>query len=72
MGDVLSQSEIEKYCKINNRSTVLLNRMLSNNLITIRTYYKIIKVARTIADLGECEDIKYEHILEAIHYKNIK
>ncbi len=72
VNSLLSQNEIKKYCKINSKSTELLNKMLSNNLITIRTYYKIIKVARTIADLEKCADIKYEHILEAVHYRNIK
>ena len=68
----LSVSQIEKYCKIQEKSRKLLLNMLQNYLITIRGFYKIIKVARTIADLEESIDIKHKHILEAIHYKNIK
>lgn len=68
----LSVSQIEKYCKIQEKSRKLLLNMLQNYLITIRGFYKIIKVARTIADLEESIDIKHKHILESIHYKNIK
>lgn len=68
----LSVSQIEKYCKIQEKSRELLLNMLQNYLITIRGFYKIIKVARTIADLEESFDIKHKHILEAVHYKNIK
>lgn len=68
----LTVSQIEKYCKIQEKSRELLLNMLQNYLITIRGFYKIIKVARTIADLEESFDIKHKHILEAIHYKNIK
>ncbi len=68
----MNQKEIKKYCKLEKRSVELLNKMLSSNIITIRGYYKIIKIARTIADLEECENIKHTHILEAIHYKNVR
>lgn len=68
----LSVSQIEKYCEIQEKSRKLLLNMLQNYLITIRGFYKIIKVARTIADLEGSTDIKHEHVLEAVHYKNIK
>jgi magnesium chelatase family protein len=37
--------------------------------LSARAYHRILKVARTIADLGECEEIGEEHILEAVHYR---
>ena len=39
--------------------------------LTARTYHKILKVARTIADLDGCENIKTKHLNEAICYRSI-
>ena len=39
--------------------------------LTARTYHKILKVARTIADLDGCESIKTKHLSEAICYRSI-
>ena len=65
----LSVSQIEKYCKIQEKSRKLLLNMLQNYLITIRGFYKIIKVARTIADLEGCKNILKKHVAEAISYR---
>ena len=63
---------MKRYCQINQKSKNILEKLLSNNVISIRSYFKIIKLARTIADLSNEEKISTEHILEAIHYKNIR
>ena len=39
--------------------------------ISARGYTRILKVARTIADLDECENIRLEHLTEALAYRNI-
>ena len=39
--------------------------------MSIRSYYKILKIARTIADLEELEEIKDRHILEAVQYRTM-
>ena len=49
----------------------LLLELVDSKQLSVRTYYKIIKIARTIADIDNSESIKIEHIVEAIHYKNI-
>ena len=68
----LNSKQLKRYCQINQKSKNILEKLLSNNVISIRSYFKIIKLARTIADLSNEEKISTEHILEAIHYKNIR
>lgn len=68
----LNSKQLKRYCQINQKSKNILEKLLSNNIISIRSYFKIIKLARTIADLSNEEKISTEHILEAIHYKNIR
>jgi magnesium chelatase family protein len=60
---------IEKYCELNNDCKNLLESVVEQNKISARSYYKIIKVARTIADLDNSQNIEIQHLVEAIHYK---
>lgn len=39
--------------------------------LSARAYSRILKVARTIADMNECVNIEKEHLLEAIQYRNL-
>ena len=68
----LNSKKLKKYCQINQKSKSILEKLLNNNTISIRGYCKILKLARTIADLSCDEKISTDHILEAIHYKNIR
>ncbi len=65
----LSSKEIKKYCKLGKNEQEILNKAFRIFNISARGYYKIIKVARTIADLDESQDIKEVHISEAIGYR---
>ena len=57
---------INKYCVLDRKSKKLFEDYFDKLKLSARSYTKILKVARTIADLEYCENIIHEHILEAI------
>lgn len=67
----LTPQMIEKYCKINEQSKKILEQAFNKLGLSARAYSRILKVARTIADLEEKENIEKQHILEAIQYRNL-
>ncbi len=66
----LGSKHISKYCKINKESEQLLKNAFERLGLSARAYNKILKVARTIADLDESENIETKHIAEAIQYRS--
>lgn len=74
--DIYSNSEltpnlIEKYCKIDNESKILLKKAFEKLDLSGRAYSRILKVARSIADLDGEEKISKVHIAEAIQYRSL-
>jgi magnesium chelatase family protein len=62
--------DIKKYCKlIDEKSQELLKQAVNQLHLSPRAYYKILKLARTIADLAKEENIQTSHIAEAIQYR---
>ena len=66
----LSPYLIKKYCKLNQESQALLKEAFEKMGLSTRAYYKIIKLSRTIADIDNSEDIKTNHLAEALQYRN--
>lgn len=62
---------IEKYIRISESGKKLLEQAFDKLALSARGYTKIVKVARTIADLENCEEIDNKHIAEAIGYRDI-
>jgi magnesium chelatase family protein len=58
-------------CQINDAAKNLLGRAMQKLQLSARAYDRILKVARTIADLSASEEIKTEHIAEAIQYRSL-
>ncbi len=65
----LSENQLNKYCKLDEESKILLKTAFNKLGLSARVYSKILKVARTIADLEESEYIAKKHIAEAIQYR---
>ncbi len=65
----ISLSKIEKYCAIDNKSQTLLRKFVDKGKLSVRGYHRILKVARTIADLEESEKILYSHVAEALSFR---
>ena len=58
-------------CKIDETGQQLLKTAMDRLSLSARAYDRILKVARTIADLDSSEDIKNDHLAEAIHYRSL-
>lgn len=65
----MSVQELKKFCALNEEAKSLLRSAANELKMSARTYHKIIKLARTIADLDNTSDIETGHIAEAIQYR---
>jgi magnesium chelatase family protein len=65
----LSGNEIELHCRPDNSGEQLLRTAMSRLNWSARAYHRVLKVARTIADLGNASTISKPHVAEAIQYR---
>ena len=68
----MGPNEIRRYCYLDEKCANLMRRAFDALGLTARSYDRILKVARTIADLDGCERIGTIHIAEAIRYRTVK
>ena len=67
----ISNKNIKKYCKLSKSSEKIMKMAFDKYKFSARTYNKILKVSRTIADLNGKENICDEHLLEALRYRTL-
>lgn len=67
----LSVKEIDQFCALDTASENLLKNAIHRLNLSARAYHRILKVARTIADLSDIEKINNQHIAEAIQYRRL-
>lgn len=65
----LEQNEVQQFCGLHDSDNALLNEAMTRLRLSTRAYFRILKIARTIADLAEVENIARPHLLEAINYR---
>ncbi|OHD64676.1 MAG: hypothetical protein A2176_10230 [Spirochaetes bacterium RBG_13_51_14] len=68
----MTQDEIKEHCRLTADAESVLELAVRRTNITARSFFKIIKTGRTIADLDGAETIDKRHILEALSYKNLQ
>lgn len=67
----MNSTQLRYHCVIDDAAHSLMKAAFESYGLTARSYDRILKVARTIADLEGCENIQVEHIAEAIQYRRI-
>ncbi|WP_428026967.1 YifB family Mg chelatase-like AAA ATPase [Arcobacter sp.] len=65
----LKDEDIKKYCVLDEEGENILNKATQNYSLSFRSINKVLKVARTIADIENSINIKKEHILEALSFR---
>lgn len=67
----LSTKMIAEFCRLDNKGEELLQSAFRKLRLSVRAYERILKVARTIADLEGKKNIEFKHIAEAIQYRSL-
>ena len=67
----LSNTEIAQCCELKQEDAIWLEAVLNSLGLSVRAWQRILKVARTIADLAEEENISRQHLQEAVGYRSI-
>ena len=67
----MNTKQIREYCKLDDASKKLLKNAMERLNLSARAYDRILKVARTIADLENAADVSGNHIAEAIQYRSL-
>lgn len=65
----MSPSDIEKFCPVQEDAKKILKMAMEKWGLSVRAYHRVLKVARTIADLEACETLKTSHVGEALSYR---
>lgn len=67
----LKPKHLKKFCRLDSRGQEILDQAVRQLGLSARAYHRILKVARTIADLDHCESIATHHLLEAVQYRSL-
>ena len=65
----MGPKEIKEFCKLDEASQTLLRDAAEHLHLSARGYHRLLKMSRTIADLAQSDDIKLEHLAEALQFR---
>ena len=66
----LNNQQINDICQLDNNSKQIMEKAIASLKLSPRSYYRVLKVARTIADLDQSEEIKNNHLYESLSFRN--
>ena len=72
LNHALSGKRLEIACKLSSKDHEILENAVEKLRLSMRSFHRVLRLARTIADLAECEKIKTPHLMEALSYRFIK
>ena len=67
----MERSDVQTHCDIHRAAKALMKQAIESWGLSVRAHDRILKVARTIADLGASEKVEAEHVAEAIQYRTL-
>jgi magnesium chelatase family protein len=67
----MGPKELKAFCELDEATKELLQNAMADLNLSARAYDRILKVARTIADLAGAENISSDHVSEAIQYRSL-
>ncbi len=67
----LTNKEIEQDCHLSEQNQLVLQKTMEKMRLSARAYHRVLKLARTIADLESSEDIQLHHLTESISYRKV-
>lgn len=65
----MNNKQLKQFCNLDQQSILLLKQAISKLNLSVRAFHRVIKIARTIADLEGSEKIKSNHVAEALQYR---
>ncbi|MDD2509493.1 MAG: hypothetical protein PHS78_10710 [Aliarcobacter skirrowii] len=65
----MSSKEVQIFCILDEESEKMMKQALHTMNLSARAYYRVLKLARTIADLEVSKNVKIQHIAEALSYR---
>jgi magnesium chelatase family protein len=65
----MTTREIRQFCQLTDAGTNLLRSSIQDQGLSARAHDKVLRVARTIADLDDSPQIEHEHVSEAVNYR---
>lgn len=65
----MNNKQLKQFCNLDNQSVLLLKQAITKLNLSARAFHRVVKIARTIADLESSDKIKTNHIAEALQYR---